>query len=330
MSATLVLRAELDDDPLGRGYSSMSDDQLIASINEPNRPAPLRPIPSAELLGWSSAGANTAGAAVAGAAAERVLGDEWIGFFAAFFTFAILMFSEVIPKTSGVVYNRALSLVVARPLNLLVLLFTPLIWMTGLVTRLISRGKGTAEVSQDELVVMARLGLKSGAIDADHAEVIENVLSLESKTVRDIMTPRTVVFSLGADLSVVEVQDKGKVLNHSRIPVYDKDADDIVGMVLRRDLLTSSLEKGDERVGDLMRPIDFVAQTVTVDRLLRMFLERGQHLLVAIDEFGGLAGLVTLEDVLEAILGVEIVDEFDQVADLRELARRRRQGTLDS
>jgi CBS domain containing-hemolysin-like protein len=147
--------------------------------------------------------------------------------------------------------------------------------------------------------------------------------------VRDIMTPRTVMFSLSADLSIAEVQDKGSVLNHSRIPVYDKDADDIVGIVLRRDLLTSKLEGSDARIADLMRPIDFVAQTVTVDRLLRMFMERGQQLLMVIDEFGGLAGLVSLEDVLEEILGKEIVDEFDQVADLRELARHRRRRTLN-
>ncbi len=312
--------------PLGHIESLAAEGRKAGLILQSLRKDVERPI--AAILSLNTI-ANTAGAAIAGAAAERVFGDEWIGYFAAFFTFAILIFSEVIPKTAGVVYNRGLSVIIARPLQLLVILFTPLIWLTGLVTQLISRGKSTEEVSQNELVVLARLGLKSGTIDADHAEVIENVLSLESKTVRDIMTPRTVMFSLSADLSIAEVQDKGSVLNHSRIPVYDKDADDIVGIVLRRDLLTSKLEGSDARIADLMRPIDFVAQTVTVDRLLRMFMERGQQLLMVIDEFGGLAGLVSLEDVLEEILGKEIVDEFDQVADLRELARHRRRRTLN-
>ena len=273
--------------------------------------------------------ANTAGATIAGAAALKVLGENWIGYFSAFFTVAILMFSEVIPKTAGVVYNRRLSLVIAQPLNILVVLFAPFIWLTGTVTKLISRGKVQHEVSHHELVSMARLGLKSGSIEADEVEVIQNVLSLQSKAVREIMTPRTVVFSLSADATVQEVKDNSGLLNYSRIPVYDKDADDVVGMTLRRDLLTAMADgEGETRVEELMRPVDFVAQSLSVDRLLRMLLERRQHLAMVVDEFGGLVGLVSLEDVLEEILGKEIVDEFDQVADLRELARQRRQKTL--
>lgn len=273
--------------------------------------------------------ANTAGATIAGAAALKVLGPNWIGYFSAFFTVAILMFSEVIPKTAGVVYNRRLSLVIAQPLNILVVLFAPFIWLTGTVTKLISRGKVQHEVSHHELVSMARLGLKGGSIEADEVEVIQNVLSLQSKAVREIMTPRTVVFSLSADATVQEVKDNSGLLNYSRIPVYDKDADDVVGMTLRRDLLTAMADgEGETRVEELMRPVDFVAQSLSVDRLLRMLLERRQHLAMVVDEFGGLVGLVSLEDVLEEILGKEIVDEFDQVADLRELARQRRQKTL--
>ena len=312
--------------PLGHIESMAAEGRKAGRILQRLRQDVERPI--AAILSLNTI-ANTAGAAIAGAVAEKVLGDEFIGYFAAFFTFVILIFSEVIPKTAGVVYNRGLSVVIARPLRLLVILFAPFIWLTGLVTRLIPRSSSSEEVSQNELVVMARLGLKSGTIEADHAEVIENVLSLESKTVRQIMTPRVVMFSLSTDLSIEAVQNSGQMLNYSRIPVFEKDADDIVGMVLRRDLLTSKLDDGDARIGDLLRPVDFVAQTVTVDRLLRMFMERGQHLLIVIDEFGGLAGLVSLEDVLEEILGKEIVDEFDQVADLRELARRRRSRTFN-
>ena len=258
-----------------------------------------------------------------------MFGNEWMVTFSAFFTLAILMFSEVIPKTAGVVYNRTLSILIARPLNLLVVLFTPFIWLTGLVTRLISRGNVHDHVSQDELLSMARMGLKAGSIEADEAEVIQNVLSLQGKTVSEIMTPRTVAFSLSADATLQEAKENSRLLNHSRIPVFDKDAEDVVGMVLRHDLLTALADgRGKTRVEELMRPVDFVAQSLSVHRLLRMLMDRRQHMLMVVDEFGGLVGLVSLEDVLEEILGKEIVDESDQVADLRELARQRRQKTL--
>ena len=274
--------------------------------------------------------ANTAGASIAGAAALKVFGNEWLAYFSAFFTLAILMFSEVIPKTTGVVYNRTLSLVIARPVNFLVFIFSPLIWFTGLVTKLISRDNVHDHVSQDELLSMARMGLKAGSIEADEAEVIQNVLSLQGKTVSEIMTPRTVAFSLSADATLREVKDSSGLLNYSRIPVFDKDVDDVVGMILRHDLLTALADgRGDTRVEELMRPVDFVAQSLSVHRLLRMLMDRRQHLLMVVDEFGGLVGLVSLEDVLEEILGKEIVDESDQVADLRELARQRRQKTLE-
>ena len=150
------------------------------------------------------------------------------------------MFSEVIPKTTGVVYNRTLSLVIARPVNFLVFIFSPLIWFTGLVTKLISRDNVHDHVSQDELLSMARMGLKAGSIEADEAEVIQNVLSLQGKTVSEIMTPRTVAFSLSADATLREVKDSSGLLNYSRIPVFDKDVDGVVGMILRHDLLPES------------------------------------------------------------------------------------------
>ena len=269
--------------------------------------------------------ANTAGAAIAGAAAAAYFGQQWIGWFSAFFTLAILVFSEIIPKTAGVVYSRPLAGLIARPLNLLVWLFRPLIWMSSLITRTLAGGHVEDMVSQEELMVLARLGKQTGAIEADEAEVIQNILSLDSRAVRDIMTPRTVMLTLSASMTAEQVREKVGVLDYSRVPVYDKGAEDVVGMVHRRDLLTALAEdRGQVTLDELMRPVDFVAESLSLDRVLRMFMERRLHLLVVVDEFGGLAGLVTLEDVLEEILGREIVDEFDKVADLRELARRRR------
>ncbi len=273
--------------------------------------------------------ANTAGAAVAGAAAVAVFGQAWVGWFSAVFTMAILIFSEVIPKTAGVVYSRPLARVIARPLKVLVLVFRPFIWLTSLFTRMMAAGHQQNQVSQEELVIMTRLGMQTGVIEADEAKVIQNILSLQSKSARDIMTPRTVMLSLGGQLSANEAREKTGVLDYSRVPVYDKDAEDVVGVMLRRDLLTAMAEdRGHVRIEELMRPVDFVVESLSLNRLLRMFVERREHLLMVVDEFGGLAGLVTLEDVLEEILGQEIVDEFDTVTDLRELARDRRQRTL--
>jgi len=274
--------------------------------------------------------ANTAGAAVAGAAAVKVLGDDNLIWFSVFFTGAILLLSEVIPKTVGVVYARGLASMIARPLLGLVWLFRPLIWFTGQITRLLARGGDESDVSVEEITVMARLGLKAGTLEAAEAAVIENILSLEARDVRDIMTPRTDVSSLSVGQTVGGLKESGEIavaFNHSRVPVYDRDADDVVGMVLRRDVLTAMAEaQWDRRLEEFMRPVDFVAESLSVDRLLRRLLETRQHLVLAIDEYGGLAGLVTLEDVLEEILGTEIVDEFDPAIDMRELAHRRRES----
>ena len=273
--------------------------------------------------------ANTAGAAWAGAAFVVVFDDERLWLFSAAFTLAILLFSEVIPKTAGVVYCRGLAGHVARPLLAMVWIFRPLIWLTGQVTRLIARDQGSPGVSEEELLVMARLGHKEGSIVADEAAVIENILGLKERTVRDIMTPRTVVFSLAVSSTLGQLRDSAQSLNHTRVPVYDSDADDVVGTVHRQDLLAAMAEgQWDRALEELMRPVDFVADTLTADRLLRRLLESRRHLVMVIDEFGSLAGLVTLEDVLEEILGTEIVDEFDPAVDMRELAHRRRRQSL--
>lgn len=272
--------------------------------------------------------ANTGGAVVAGAAFTKVFGEEMENYFTIGMMFAVLFFSEVVPKTIGFVFTRPLSNLIARPLNLLIWIFTPLIWISSLLTRTITRGEMSEQISEEELISMARIGRRSGSIEASEARVIQNVLSLKSKTAQDVMTPRTVVFSLQDQLTLEEARSEAGTWPHSRVPVYANDFEDIVGIILRRDVLTALAEnKEKQKLSELMRPVHFVAEAMALDRILEMFLERRQHLFVVIDEYGGLAGVLTLEDVLEEILGTEIVDELDQVTDMRELARRRRQQT---
>ncbi|MCY3761617.1 MAG: hemolysin family protein [Gemmatimonadetes bacterium] len=313
--------------PVGHIESLANADRKAGRILQRLRENVDRPI--AAILSLNTI-ANTACAAVAGAAAATVFGQAGVGRCSAAFTLAGVMFSEVIPKTAGVVYNRPLALVVAPPLALLVWLFRPLIWLCGMVTRVVSQGREPEHVSEEEILGLARMGQQTGALESDQAAVIANILTLQDKSVRDIMTPRTVVFALPASTTLEELRTRG-TFEHSRIPVYDKNPDDVVGIVLGREVLAAMAGgSGEARLEEMMRPVDFVAESVGLDRLLRMFMEKRQHLLIVLDEFGGLAGVVTLEDVIEEILGQEIVDEFDRVADLRELARRRRERTLDA
>ncbi len=266
--------------------------------------------------------ANTAGAAVAGSAAAAVFGNHRIALFSAFFTLAILLFSEIIPKTAGVVYGKRLIPPVAYGLNVLVWIMTPAIWLSGLVTRIIAREKPEDHVSHEELRVMVNLSRRCGGITTQQETAIENVLSLQNKTAKEVMTPRTVIFSLPADYTLEQARKASEKWEHSRFPVYGRDQEDILGIILTKELFMALCAgKSDMKLSELLRPVHFVAETAHLNRVLMDFLERKEHLFVVIDEYGGLSGLITLEDILEEILGREIVDESDQVADKQALAR---------
>ena len=269
--------------------------------------------------------ANTAGAAFAGAAATAVFGHQWLGYFSAAFTLAILIFSEIIPKTAGVVYARSLMGPVAYALKGLMWTMAPIIWLMGRITRLIGRGSRDEAVTAAEIQVMARLSRRTGGIKIFQEQAIERVLTLQEKTAKEVMTPRTVIFSLNQQLKLSEAVKAAGRWEHSRIPVFDKSPEDVVGIVHTKDVLVA-LAKGqtDDHLANMMRPIHFVAESARLNMVLGEFLELRQHLFAVIDEYGGLAGLISLEDILEEILGREIVDESDEVEDKQELARNRR------
>lgn len=269
--------------------------------------------------------ANTAGAAFAGSAATAVFGHEWLGYFSAFFTLAILLLSEIIPKTAGVVYGKSLVPLVAYPLRALVWIMAPAIWVSTLVTRLIARRKTQEAVTAEELRIMSHLSLRSGGITSYQDLAIERILTLQEKKVKDVMTPRTVTFSLSEHLTLEEASKVAGDWEHSRVPVYDRDMEDVVGIVLTKELFIAHAEgKKDIHLTELMRPVHFVVETARLNKVLAEFLELRQHLFIVLDEYGGLSGLISLEDILEEILGREIIDESDEVVDKRELARQRR------
>ena len=271
--------------------------------------------------------ANTAGSAVAGAAFMAVFGGEYMGVFAAAFTCIILMLGEIVPKTLGVAYCTPIMLAVAIPLQWAMRLLSPLIWLLGLLTRAVTPQTRGPQISEDDICAITSLSREAGRIKDYEERFVRNVLALDQKRVYDIMTPRTVVFSLPGGLTVDEAYAEPQIWHFSRIPVFDGDNEDLVGLVDRRTLARCSREgdSGKTRLADIMRPLQFVQETQTLDRLLREFLHSRVHLFAVLDEYGGLAGVVTLEDVMEEILGREIVDESDSVADLQTLARQRRE-----
>ncbi|MEM7124829.1 MAG: hemolysin family protein [Chloroflexota bacterium] len=273
--------------------------------------------------------ANTAGAAIAGAMAAGVFGSAWLGLFSSLFTLAILLFSEVVPKTVGVVYARSLSERIARPLLYLVWVFKPLIWLLGLATKVIERRESSEKVSEADLVAMTQLGMREGVIKTDEGEVIKNILSLENKTVREVMTPRTVLFTLPDNITVEEAMIDKQLYTHSRIPVYSENIDNIIGIALRHDIVMAVAENRlNTEIASLIKPADFIFERNNLDQVLKKFLELHRHMFVVIGEFGDVKGAITLEDILEEILGQEIVDESDRVVDMRELAKHRRQELL--
>ena len=272
---------------------------------------------------------NTGGGALAGALAAGALGGGNVIYFSIVFTLAILLFAEVVPKTIGVVYARQLAPLIARPMHLLVGAFQPLIGLVQIVTKLIRKGYKEQPVSDADLLTLVVSGLRSGTLNQDEARVIENVLSMDTRTVKQVMTPRPVVFTLSARTSAREAVSEDAIEKYSRIPVFGKDPDDFVGVVRTVDILTAvANDRFDVTMDQIKQNIHFVIDSTRLDNLLRTFLKRRQHLVAVIDEFGGVSGIVTLEDVLEELIGREIVDESDQVTDLRAYAQRRREDTL--
>ncbi len=272
--------------------------------------------------------ANTMGAAVAGASAAAVFGEQYLGWFSIFFTLSILLFSEILPKTVGVAYAKVLSPWIARPLQLLIKILSPLIWLCQAVTHLIPKHGKENLISAEELQAVAMLSRKSGEIDPDQERVIANILDLQNVTVRQVMTPRTVTFSLSEHLTVADAKElRPQWDHHSRAPVYDKDPDDVVGIVLRKDLFIKNTRK-DQRLSSLMHPVHFVPESAPLNRVLIDFFDRRQHLFVVVDEYGGVTGVISMEDVIEEIVGREIIDESDKASDLRELARHKKKTLL--
>lgn len=268
--------------------------------------------------------AHTVGAAGAGAEAARIFGSAYLGLASGILTFLILVLSEIIPKTLGAIHWRRLAPFTAAVLPPMIWLLAPLIWLSQRITRLLSRGRRHETVSREELEAFADLGREHGVFGQGESRILRGLFRLRALTARDVMTPRTVIFSRPERLTVGELLGTGKRPPFSRIPVYRRDVDDVTGYVLTDEVLQrAAAGEADLRLEALRRPVLQVPATISLPELIERFLERREQLAVVYDEHGGVTGVVTLEDGVETLLGQEIVDEADSVEDLQELARRR-------
>lgn len=267
--------------------------------------------------------AHTAGAIGAGAKAAVVFGSAWFGLFSVVMTLLILYLSEIVPKTIGAVYWTRLAGPVAYFVRGLVAALYPLVWISERLTRVIAHGETVHIFSREELLAMARIGEQSGHINTKESRIIQNLFRFNVLFTGDIMTPRTVLAALPEDQKIKDAIGFLTNTQFSRIPLYKEDIDDITGFVLRDDVfLKHSQGQGDAALATLKRSIHVVPNTMPLSMLFDCLLEQRQHIALVVNEYGGTEGLVTLEDLVETLIGAEITDELDKVEDMRTLARR--------
>lgn len=266
--------------------------------------------------------AHTIGAAGAGAQVTVVFGNAYLGVASAILTLLILVFSEIIPKTLGAHHWRKLAPATAHGLRVLIWLLYPFVVLTERMTRGLAEGPVMSGFSRREFEAMADLSAEEGQLAERESEVLKNLLRLRDTQVRDAMTPRTVVFSLPRSLTVAEFFEQHEEVRFSRIPVYLDEPDSIEGFVLRSDLLLAHAS-GDTalRLESFQRSLPVIPDSLSLARAFNEVLRVRAHIAQVVDEFGSLAGIITLEDIIETLLGLEIVDEGDKAVNMQELAR---------
>lgn len=266
--------------------------------------------------------ANTVGAAGVGAQTYSVFGSSWVAISSIILTLSILFFSEIIPKTLGANYTKSLVGFTAYMIRILIFLVFPMVFIGEKISKILSRdSQDNSKASRAELIAMAELSEDEGAIDSQEGDIIENLMKLDNILAEDVMTPRSVIFSLSNEDTVGQVVNKYSPLVFSRIPIFKNSLDQVIGFVHRYDLVNKQAEdKFDVTMNSLMEPVHTVKDSDSVSTILDQFVKRRQQIFIVEDEFGTTTGLISLEDAIETLLGVEIVDEHDSVVDMRKLA----------
>ena len=265
--------------------------------------------------------ANTVGASIVGSLVYEVYGDALVGIFSTIFTFAILIFSEIIPKTIGANYWRSLAIPASAIINMMIFISFQLVWILEKLQRIISSKSNQVSVSREDISAMVSVATEEDVIETEEKKMIQNLLKLDEITAHEIMTPSTVVEMAEGQMTIKEFYDSE--LTHSRILVYDEDNDEyVIGYVLRQTVLEEMAEdKFSTTIREISRPILTFPENEPVGNIWEKFLEKKEHISVIIDEYGTFRGIVTMEDVIETMLGQEIVDETDEVVDMQEYAK---------
>lgn len=268
--------------------------------------------------------ANTLGAAAVGAQAESIYGVGAVFYVSIALTFAILFLSEIIPKTIGAVYWKALSPVAAYVIHFFIWITYPIIILTLFVTNRISRGVDTTSLTKEELIQSTLHSEDEGLLKEQESDVIENILLLDKIKIKDILTPRTVVFALDGSRSIKDiVESEPAIFKFSRVPVYDESIEKITGIVMTKKIFKQGLKDDTVALSTIQKDIFKISENLPVSKALDLFIKKKEHMFLVLDNYDQTEGIVTLEDCVETILGVEIVDESDSDADMREVAKQK-------
>lgn len=268
--------------------------------------------------------AHTVGAAGVGAQAVAVFGETYFGIISAILTLLILVVSEIIPKTIGAIYWRQLAQASARILQGMIIVSYPLVKIAEFLTKMIS-GKGEKQtISRKEVAALAHLGMQEGVIEESESRIIDNLIRLKSFKIKTILTPRTVVVAAKEGLNISGFLKNRDFFKYSRIPIYQNDKDNITGYVLKYEVLEKlANDEFSIKLKDIKRPILVVYENQSIPDLFDQLLDKKEHIALVVDEYGGMEGIVTMEDIIETILGLEIVDETDKQADMQQVAKER-------
>lgn len=266
--------------------------------------------------------ANTVGAVGVGAEAQRLWGSHVLAMTSAALTLMILFLAEIVPKTLGAVYWRRLTGFLAAFLPVLIAILLPLVWLSEVITKIVRRRRMVEKLSREEFAALASVGAQQGVFDESEMRILRNLFRFGSLRTRDIMTPRTVMHALEENTSVRDAISDGGSMVFSRIPIWKVTPDQVTGYILKDHLLIQAArDQLDVPVSSFAREALMVPDTLPVPALFERFLDKREHIAVVVDEYGGVDGVVTMEDVLETLIGLEIVDEMDSVHDMRAMAR---------
>jgi len=268
--------------------------------------------------------AHTIGAAGVGAQAVKVFGEASFGIVSAILTILILIITEIIPKTIGARYWRRLSMISYFIIQIMIILTYPLVIMSAFITRIISKNTDEKTTSREEIAVLASTGTAEGLFSDKENRIIQNILKLKNIKVTEIMTPRVVIAAADENLSLLDFLENKEYLNFSRIPVYSDNIENIKGYVFRQEVFEKLAEDEHKlQLRDMKREILVFPYSMELFSLWEKLLEKKEHIALIVDEFGGVDGIITMEDIIETLLGLEIVDEKDRVVDMQKYARER-------